>query len=750
MNSIEKYFGKTLIPQGLQAQVLPLFDEGKEDHKEVLARFREFLELLLNHLSVLSGITVREVSARIEKLASLGVIEHQVVPYFHFWWGVSCLGSHYQPEKVPTISWGSHLDLCRRATAICIAWYTRKYPALELEEEMRRVWLDDASAIMSVPYGQIELCCSDNIRNTLEKNNVVVLHGRPWVGKTSIATYYVTSLCNQGFVPLVIHETSLITFRILSTQPDEESPKSLRLNCNSQEIHEVVSSRLLHGDSFVVLLDDPFGHRGFQRHNPLMYLRIFEWLDLASCPHCLGSLRVLVTTPTSFLKEGRASLLDNGKTNPTAKGNLRLLDESNWVLLDVPNYESTQLQSIIRTVAKNHACNWADMLDYCDIVADTLRRECLSFDALHVLCRDLKQASEDKFLDAVCELAASASVQQEIAQADSAEQTQLCAAYVGEALIELYRDFGFQTPLSFKHICQTADIDLSVYFGETSESLSEWLLTDRVSTQNLSHFPVYAHPEVRAAVGVLAETKMAPTIHQILVNLGGISNNYPGIALARWEATHLVCRLACFLDESDVRFVNTEFFQRAQARGGDPRNVLWAIIGNWHFIRGTLLEKCALGFIKTLPNNFKSLIRNYIWEAVQNWTLICNELRLQVLLLTSTGTGISELRPNFDDRNTLTFMAAGASHYGAIQECARYGCEISEKYLDFMNIFVNQIARDTKRGFFPSRRGDGLFDSPGSQFSAKEVLQKLLDLGFRSGSFSDSHPFASHVKSFQI
>jgi hypothetical protein len=389
------------------------------------------------------------------------------------------------------------------------------------------------------------------------------------------------------------------------------------------------------------------------------------------------------------------------------------------------------------------------MLDYCEMVADTLRRESLSFDALHVLCRDLKQASEDDFLNAVCELAASASVQQEIEKAQPTEKTQLCAAYVGEALVELYRDFGFQTPLSFEHICQTAVVDSSVHVGETSKPLSEWLLADRVSTQNLSHFPVYAHPEVRAAVEVLAETKMAPTVHQILLNLGGISNDYSGVTLARWEATHLACRLACFLDESDASFVNMEFFQRAQARGGDPRNVLWAIIGNWHFIRSTLLEKCALGFIKTLPHNFKPLIRCYIWEAVQNWTHICNELRLQVLFLTGSGNEISELRPNFDDKNTLTFMAAGVSHYGAIQECARYGCEISEKYLEFMNVFVHQIAKDTKKGYFASRRGDGLFDSPGSQFSANQVLQKLLDVGFRSGSLSDSHPFTSHVKSLQ-
>lgn len=746
MSDLEKYLPEEIIPHGLRDHLAPLFDEAVIDPKSTLNRHRDFLERLLSHLSILEGVQIREIPSRIEKLTSAGAIDHQIAPYFHFWWSVSCLGSHFQSDTSPVISWRKHLKLCCHAASTCILWYLWKYPPLSLTEQVRQDWLEDASTIFPVPFEKIEVCRKDDISERLNTANVLVFHGPAWVGKTSIGSYFVTDLCNQGYIPLVIHENSLVTFRILPGDADEKMAKNLRLATNAQLIHEIISPRLLHGDSFVILLDDPFGHRRYHRHNPLMFLRFFDWLELASDPHSLGSLKIIITTSTQFLIEGRRSLEENGKTNPLAKDNLSLLDDDHSMLLEFDSYNKAQLLRIVESTANFHECEWSTRNDWCDLIVETLRDEHPSFDALHVLCRDLKTASEDRFLDSVSEIAASADVKEDIGRAADGVKVRLCAAYVGEALIEFYRDFAFQTKLSFDDICKAGGLDSAVHSIEPTQSLSDWLLHDRVSTLNLSQFPVFTHPEVRAAVATLAETTMASTVHDIIIHLCGISETSIDMSLARWEAIHLICRLPGFITEKEAEYVNDQMFVKSLAHGGDPRNILWAIIGNWHHIRGSAIEKHASGFVKALPHSFKALIRPFIWEVTENWTHMGSEIRLQVLKLTGKGESLEELIPSFDDYHTLSFLAAGITNYAAIQESTRAGCDISEKYLDFMNVFVSQIAKATKRNSYTSRKGDGLFNAPGSHFNRKDVLEKLMDLGFRCGTLNDDHPLARQMK----
>lgn len=732
------------IPHGLREQLKPIFSGDNNDSKAALAAAREMLERLLYHLSSLAGIHIREVFSLIEKLASEGTIDFEVKPYFHLWWSVSCLGSHFQPFPSQTLEWDQHLAMCRNAIGLCLRWYLHKYPPLSLTEEQRCLWLQDASAVFSVSYSDIQVCCENDISSRLKKDHVLLLTGRSWVGKTSLASRLVTDYVKNGYIPLVIHENSLATFRALPNIDGMDNPKNLRLASNSQVLHEIITTALLHGESFVLFLDDPFGHRHFKDFNPLMYLKIAEWLKLASESRFLGQLKVIITSPSLFLEEARLRLADNAKTNPIAHENLTLLEERRAFKIDIPSYTRPQIIKIVSSTAKFHNCSWSNIVERCEIVADALQENRASFDSLHVLCRNLKTASDDEFLGRAIEIAASADITDAVHNSLPGAHVQLCAALVGESLIEFYREFCFQTKLRFDDICLAADalppLELNAI---ASHKLSDWLLADKVSTLNLSEFPVFSHPEVRHAVATLSESRLHPMLHSIVSSLCGLSDRYSGKMLSTWEAAHLLCRMAAVLTEAQCQHVNEKVFFRRIQSGGDPRNILWAILGNWNYIHGTSLEHYAFGFLKSIPHSFKRLNRPFIWEATENWTHLHPSVRLLVLLLTSQGDNLAELKPFFDEHTTLTFLAAGVAHYGTIQETARAGCETSEKYFDFMNIFIAQLLNPSKQTTYRSQNGDGLFESPGNRYSGRDVCQRLKELGFKRGSLAPSHPLVA-------
>lgn len=731
------------LPQGLRQQLEPVFSDSNSDPKPILNQARELLERMLHHLSTIAGVDLREVSAIIEKLASIGVIDHDIRPYFHFWWGLSCLGSHYQPESSRMITWENHLDDCRRCIEACVAWYIGKYPPLNLTDAERLTWLKDVSSLYAIPYDEIQMCRGDAIERCLDRNNVVFLTGRSWVGKTSIGCRLVTEHTQRGYVPLVIHENSLVTFRALPNRDNTNNPNNLRLAANAQLLHEIIVTRLLHGESFVVFLDDPFGHRHFQPHNPLMYLRLSDWLRVADQSHALGSLKVIVTSPLVFIDEARAALANNARINPIAAANMFLLDSKTTITLDIPHYEPKQVSRIVRSVARYHNCSWSVNETRCDLVADALLSEGCGFDALHVLCRDMKVSADDDFITRVIEVTSSADIVDSVRDSNPSVRLQLCAALIGESLIEFYREFCFQTTLHFRDVLGA----VSGCARSTQQSagspgnLSEWLLTDRVSTLNLVDFPVFSHPEVRHAASVLCESDSRDLLRSGVSNLCGLSESYSGVVLARWEATHLLCRMAHVLNEVEAVHIGTEHFSKRLASGGDPRNILWAILGNWAYIANAPLLKPAYGFLKTIPHNYRYLNRTFIWEATENWTQIDSTIKTLVLEQTAQKSESGEWKPLFNDYTTLAFLGAGVAHYGVLQESVRAECEASERYLEFMNIFISQLKKTGSQSF-TSRKGDGLFELPGSRYSADDVCQALHDLGLRSGSLTINHPLA--------
>ncbi len=751
MSLLDQYLPKEYALHGLRRALLPHFAENIQSPMSTLNELRRFHERILYHLSIISGVSRTghmSVRAYIDKLTSEGVIERQVAPYFHLWWQVSCLGSHFQNVPSEVVSWDEHLDFCRRSVGMCLKWYISQYPPIDLTQQQRRLWLEDASSKLTIPYDQIQVYREDDLEKSLSDNSILVLHGQPWTGKTSIGSYWVTRLCNQGYIPLVIHENSLVTFRILPEDKNSEKPKNLRLASNAQNIHEIIVSRLLYGDSFVVFLDDPFGHRRFRKNNPLMYLRIGDWLKSSLDTHTLGELKIIITTPDNFLKQGQEILNENSWANHIARNNLSVLDEQYRHQVDISQYTKQQIAKIVGRSATHHRCNWAQKPVRVEMVAEELQNKRLGFNALHILCREFKNVSEDEFIEGVIRVTRSVDITNEIKKSPLSAKTHLCAAFVGEALIEFYREFEFHTRLSYQDLCQASLHSYTLTLQEEL-MLSDWLLEDSVSTMRLSNFSVFSHPEVRFAVESLSKSETNVIVQTIVENIVGLSSDYEEVKLMRWEACHLICRMAAYISKEKIQFVHDEIFSRSELRGGDPRNIIWAILGNWSYIEGTQLEAATLGFLRSLPHNLKLHLPLFIWEATENWAFLNDELKFLVLKLSGNGDTIEELTPTIREDSMIAFLAAGVTQYTVLQENARTGCIISEKYIEFISEIVTMVANN-KRKYFSARVGDGLFKTPGVRYSGNDILKQLSVLGRKKGTLNESLPLAIQIDSLLL
>ena len=736
MTILDNYFLGHQIPVGVRSAVRRAFDDSI-DPKLSLTALREYLEQVLFNLSGIFGITVREIGAQIEKLRSAGGIDREVSPYFHLWWDLSSLGSHFQPESDTKLGWNRHLDLCRRAAALALLWYVKKYPPICLTEREKYGWIANMARALAVD--KIQVCVPEALDDFTEHGAVLVLEGLPWVGKTSIAIKITKDLIDRGFIPIVAHENSLLTFG--PGTDESEGSSNVRFSNRSSDLHQLVLSRLLHGDSFVVFLDDPFGHRRFIEENSLTLLRIKEWADAAKKGRSLGQIRVVITSPTQFLTRAINILSSQSSSNPISMENLALLQSAKRVVIQPSLYTDDQLKVIVSSAAKFHSCTWAGDMEYCDLLAETVRNERLTFDAVHVFCQQVKSANDDDFLEKLVQFSRSPSFYDEIGKLGKPDQIRLAATLVGESLNSYYHDYFFQSELTFTDI-----VRLGAGSAEASQ-VSEWWMANPNQSVGAAKFPRFLHPEIREAVLIATETNLREPLRQIVFGLCGLEESQ-GPTLAKWEAIHLALRFGALLSTDAAQQLHREFMERKVAFGGDPRNVLWAIVENIKYLRSTPAEDIVNHFVKQIRSNYRWLIRPLIWEVTTNWLSVSEVLRKEVVSIVVNSSQDDPLRPSMDNENALAFLAAGVTHYSLLQQCARAGDEDSEMYIKFLGALVGVLGKDKRGLYYLSRRGDGLFDDPGSQYSAYAVLERLLSLGLRTGSFNDAHPFALQINAY--
>lgn len=732
-----------LVPQGLRSKLQPLMNQ-EPDPKITLARAREFLEELLYHLKTIAHLEIRKTDGIIEKLKSLDIIDHDIAPYFHLWWNVSCLGSHFQPDYSGTIPWGKHLSLCRQCIEICVQWYLDRYPPLEDEFKDPLRAKTQVNSLSSVEADDLQSMGSGHeIRNQLDQKLFIALTGRPWAGKTSLAAKLLLDLVGDGYAPVLVHENTLLSKLPGLTDLESTTYNSSRIASNAQSLNELISTRLLHGDSFVVFLDDPFGHRHPLRSNPFTSLPVADWIELGRMSKSLGSLKVIITSPLEFIVQGRESLNNMRAYNAIAEKNSRLLDAGNIVEIKPSMYADQQLYNIVHSAAVRYHCGWSSFPDKVTIISEEISVMNTGFDALHLFCRNVKTEDDEEFLLNATRLSESKDIITSVHAAPSDEKTVLLAALVAEALSSLHIEFTFQTQMSFASILQAFPCMNDRPEEALASITSEWITNIEPSPASSYLLPQLSHPEVRDTVYNFAVSEHREMVSQALENLTGLNPQYLGVHLARWESCHLICRMAEFarlpLYDDIYKMLNPS----AQE---DSRNTLYAILYNWEHLCRSCIRPAALGFLKSIKSNYKWLIRSFAWEATHLWSELDSELKKIVLDAECQRSASGELRPQINDHSSLAFIAAGLAHLQTIRLASKAGCQESEEYLEMINTLLNQMVRG-KAKEFTSRRNDGIFSVPGARHEVTEICKRLRNIALKANSINESDPLYKLLES---
>lgn len=439
------------IPGNFSRRVLSLIDKGdRKDHEQLYALRLEF-ERFTNHLAILANVPEADwqgqgsVKNKIQFLAGnkIGILKEGVEYYLSFWYGMGCIGSHsggISEEK--HIRLAHHVDMCLKAMLTVMYWYIQEYPPLSQKEEFKEKSNQSFEDFKPADIDGFVNPSSKGIKETIQEYDVVMIHGPSWIGKTSLSCFALTELVGKGYLPIVFHERNLISPSIVfdvNTEVFGSSIQRLSLREKAGALHKEIVASIFRGDSCAVLFDDPFGHRNFRPHSsPLSYLRILDWVKLSQRDTSLGNVKIILNTPTIFWDS--ANILRDENTSPILRENLEwLLSSSSKRVtiqkLSLKDYASEELVLVVKNVGLSLHCKWAQDVDICSLIAESIKEGCDSFDTLRLFCLDTRDSvNEDKILDSAERyFEKSLELKHEIDSLDEDLQVFLVMVYIGEA-----------------------------------------------------------------------------------------------------------------------------------------------------------------------------------------------------------------------------------------------------------------------------------------------------------------------------
>ena len=375
-------------PSALRARFESFYVSSDETSaRQRIRDLRLLNEEIMHHLATAYRIEEMGFDKRKDILLSQQILSQEISPYLDLWWRISCLASHYQKTEL-LLPWQHHLESCTNAAENVLRWYIENFPVFSIDEnEMRRA-KSDLSSI-----------CADDIESLIEPSslsindrmteNCIFLTGSPWIGKTSLVSVSAKNYIDCGYILLPFHEHASPSEISYVVTKNESEKKALHGPLGAQ-IHQIIATRLFYGNSFVLLFDDPFGHRYFRKSSILSRLDIDALLKLNQREGCLGHLVVLVTSPSELFEE---AMRKHGQDQNTVLGkNLHLLRKVRHEL-SVDDYAKVDLYNIVTRMAETAKTDWAHRTDVRELVADEVALYG-SFESLKIFCQYTKDIDD--------------------------------------------------------------------------------------------------------------------------------------------------------------------------------------------------------------------------------------------------------------------------------------------------------------------------------------------------------------------
>ncbi|MFL9823196.1 hypothetical protein AB0756_39840, partial [Tolypothrix campylonemoides VB511288_2] len=493
--------------------------------------------------------------------------------------------------------------------------------------------------------------------------------------------------------------------------------------------------------------------------SPLSYLRLVDWINLAQRNTSLGKLKIIINTPTKFLIELKTQ--DLSEASPILRENLDWLfqignSSINQISLNLNNYSFKDIAKIVSNISSSLGCKWSNDSEICELFAQIVEQSCNSFDTLRLFClesRDL-EVNDKKLLDlAERYLERSLELFQEIQDLDSNIKVFLIAVIIGEIFVQLSKDYMYYSKISFDELCQYLGITNLLLEQSKSQNLLYWLNFDLNNNLDTQSFPRFRHPDIRAAFDIwsLSENgkKMISEIISSSVFLKVFTNSKI-TAIMRWESIYLLCRLGHFLNNEICEYVDEKWF-RLSKTAFDYRNTLWAITDNFIYIKDSLFEKYAVAALKRIQNEEHSLRRNFIWEIMNNWSYMNEEIRYFVLKLNCQENRKDEkiiLKPQMSEHHFIAFLGASLCNYRTINKLANDNkSQASKDCLDFINTFVSELSKSNNidKAQYKGHEDDGIFNDRGAMYPGREVLQRVRKIGLEYGGLEENLQIVKNI-----
>jgi hypothetical protein len=758
------------IPGNLSRRVKSLLDKGSRENHEQLYALRLEFERFISHLAVLANIPEQEwqgqsVKNKIQFLSGnkAGILKEGIEHYLSFWYGMGCIGSHsgsISEEK--HISLAHHVDMCLQAMLTVLYWYIQEYPPLSQKEEFKEKSVVSLEEFKPADIDNFVNPSSKKINETIEQNDVLLIHGPSWIGKTSLSCFALSKLVSEGYLPVIFHERNLISPSILFDEFSlgfNSSIQRVSLRDKAGALHKEIVSSIFRGDSCAILFDDPFGHRNFRPHSsPLSYIRMLDWVKLSQKDTSLGSIKIILNSPTIFWNA--AKTLKDENTSPIFRENLEwLLGNSNQKViiqqLSLFDYNADELSSVVRNVGLSLNCKWAQELYICDLVADSIRQSCNSFETLRLFCLDTQTScEEDIILDSAEKyFEKSIELNYEISSLEKDLQIFLVMVYIGEAFEQLSRDYLYSksTFSELFHHMNIGDSLMNLMSQASSKrSLDYWVSLDPNSYDSAGIFPKFRHPDIRISLEIFVREGPGKKIAcELLLNSDFYKCfSYETKSIMRWESIYILCYFAELLDQEACQTIHDEWFSIPKAEF-DYTQTLWAISDNWLNIKGSSLEAFAIIALKRIQNELPAARRSFIWEIINNWVYMPEEIRCLVLNLNGEEKR-GQLKAKVVEWHLISFLGAVFCNYQTLVSYARqFNSESTRVCLDFANDFVRELSKvnNLNSPQYKSFEDDRVFSNRGANYTGKEVLMRVRRIGLNYGGIAEDEQVIKNIDS---
>ena len=759
------------LPGSLVERLKPCFkdEDTTNEYGSKLHSLRVEFERFLYHLAVLEKIKDSEwqnlgsINSKIQYLSGnkVNLLKEGMEHYLTFWYGLGCLGSHFHPmASVNHVSLKHHFEMCRSAMMTVISWYVKEFPRLSQKIEFRKKLWSELNKFRPISTQQVVKPSSKNINKLIDKNDVLWLHGPSWIGKTSLSCSIVNQFCEEGYIPIVFHESNLLNPSLFYEEDRSESLEIRRLLLSEKAgvLHKEIVTSVFHGDSYIILFDDPFGHRQFRlSRSPLSYLRVSDWIKLARSHDSLGRIKIIINTPTRFLEELKT--IPSEDFTPILRENIEFLlyQKSDFITiesLDLKDYNKIDLSLIVSNVSTELGAKWSKEQEICEFLADIISDSCSSFETLRLFCLEssnLDPISEvDEFVEnTVRYLEHSSRLTRRIEDADLQTQLFIIAIVVGEAFEQLSRDYLY-SEISFSQLCEYLKIPNLLLEDCCIQELSYWINFEFSQNNQIDNFPKFRHPDLRAEVETFLTVSTGKNMMSQIIASSAYLNVFfhseDKSNIMRWESIYFICRFSSFLDNTICQYIDERWFTTNKA-AFDYQNTLWAISDNWSYIRETLFEPYALRALQRIQREQHSLRRIFIWEIMNNWAYMNEKIRNLILELNGEEKR-GALEPKIKDDHLLSFLGAVLSNYRTVSDLAtNYDSEASKMCLDFINEFIRQLSdiKNINTPKYKSYEDDRVFGDRGVSFTGRDVLVRIRKLGLDSGGLDNNSQIVSNI-----